>query len=61
MRWWGWGDQEHAITLPPAALALLGQEPRTTPQGNGRVELDAIALPDRICPPAPGVRSSSNT
>ena len=26
MRWWGWGEDEHAIALPPAALALLGEE-----------------------------------
>ncbi len=57
MRWWGWGEDEHAIELPPAAQALLGEElGATLDERRGRVELDAIALPEPGLPK--GARSA---
>ncbi len=45
MRWWGWGVDSDAMTLPPSAQALieggLGVKEAPAP----RVELDAIQLP----------------
>ena len=53
MRWWGWGEDEHAIELPPAAQALLGEElGATLDERRGRVELDVIALPEPGLPKA---------
>ena len=46
MRWWGWGDDEGAITLPDPALALLREELGHGRLGaRARVELEEVELP----------------
>jgi alkyldihydroxyacetonephosphate synthase len=46
MRWWGWGRDEDAIDLPPAAAELLRGELGLTGDERGtRVELGAVAVP----------------
>ncbi len=45
MRWWGWGEDEHASALPEAALALLAEELGVEPGARtARVELDDVSL-----------------
>jgi alkyldihydroxyacetonephosphate synthase len=50
MRWWGWGRDEDAIELPPAAAELLRGELGLSGDERGeRVELDAVAVgPSRL-------------
>jgi len=46
MRWWGWGRDEDAIELPPAAAELLRGELGLSGDERGtRVELDAVTVP----------------
>ena len=46
MRWWGWGRDEDAIELPPAAAELLRAELGLSGDERGtRVALDAVAVP----------------
>jgi alkyldihydroxyacetonephosphate synthase len=46
MRWWGWGRDEDAIELPPAAAELLrGELGLRGDESRVRVELDAVAVP----------------
>jgi len=54
MRWWGWGRDEDAIELPPAAAELLRGELGLTGEERGtRVELADVALaPSRLADPA---------
>ena len=32
MRWWGWGEDGHAVALPPAAETLLREELGADPE-----------------------------
>ena len=46
MRWWGWGEDEGAITLPGPALALLHEELDMDGSERGeRVALEDVELP----------------
>jgi len=46
MRWWGWGRDEDAIELPPAAAELLSGELGLSGDERGaRVDLGDVALP----------------
>jgi alkyldihydroxyacetonephosphate synthase len=46
VRWWGWGRDEDAIELPPAALELLRDELALTGEERGvRVGLEDVTLP----------------
>ena len=46
MRWWGWGRDEDAIELPPAAAGLLhGELGLRGDERGARVELSAVAVP----------------
>jgi len=46
VRWWGWGEDEGAITLPEPALALLREELGMDGSESGaRVELEEVELP----------------
>jgi alkyldihydroxyacetonephosphate synthase len=47
VRWWGWGRDEDAIELPPAALELLRAELGLDGDGRGeRVAIDRVKLPE---------------
>jgi alkyldihydroxyacetonephosphate synthase len=47
MRWWGWGEDGHAVALPPAAEALLRDELDADPEARRPpVALDEVSLPD---------------
>ena len=47
MRWWGWGEDGHAVPLPPAAEGLLRDELGADPGvRKPPVALDQVALPD---------------
>ncbi len=47
MRWWGWGEDGHAVALPPAAEALLRDGLDTDPAARRPpVALDEVSLPD---------------
>jgi alkyldihydroxyacetonephosphate synthase len=53
MRWWGWGEDGHAVSLPPAAETLLGEELGVDPGArSAHVELDKVSLPDARLPDA---------
>jgi len=41
VRWWGWGDDAHAISLPDAAAAMLRSE--LSLDGSERGELVRLA------------------
>jgi len=46
MRWWGWGRDEDAIELPPAAAGLLGEELGLDGAEQGtRVGLEQVSVP----------------
>ena len=46
MRWWGWGEDGHAVALPPAASALLRDELGTDPdERRPHVTLEAVHAP----------------
>jgi alkyldihydroxyacetonephosphate synthase len=45
MRWWGWGDPEHAPALPPHALAYLSGAIGTLSAPRPPVALDSVSLP----------------
>ena len=46
MRWWGWGRDEDAVELPPAAAELLhGELGLRGDERGGRVELEAVGVP----------------
>ena len=44
MRWWGWGTDDAAGVLPPAALPLLREELGVGGEVRGPVALDEVAL-----------------
>jgi alkyldihydroxyacetonephosphate synthase len=47
MRWWGWGEDGHAVALPAAAEALLRDELGADPEArSGHVSLGEVTLPD---------------
>ena len=50
MRWWGWGDDEGAISLPPAAEALLRDELGIEGGVRRPVALEEVRLPDPDLP-----------
>ena len=50
MRWWGWGDDAHAGTLPATAGPLLRERLGWTGGAAPAVPLDAVALPDAALP-----------
>jgi alkyldihydroxyacetonephosphate synthase len=53
MRWWGWGEDGHAVALPPAAEALLRDELGADPEARRPpVALDEVSLPDSRLPAA---------
>jgi len=53
MRWWGWGEDGHAVSLPPAAETLLQEELGVDPGArSAHVELDKVSLPDARLPAA---------
>jgi alkyldihydroxyacetonephosphate synthase len=53
MRWWGWGEDSGAITLPESALRLLRTELDMSGDGEGaRVGLEDVALPGQALPEA---------
>jgi alkyldihydroxyacetonephosphate synthase len=53
MRWWGWGEDGHAVALPPAAEALLRDELDADPEARRPpVALDDVALPESRLPAA---------
>ena len=51
MRWWGWGEDGHAVPLPAAAEALLGDELGVDPAARKPpVPLDGVTLPEGRLP-----------
>jgi alkyldihydroxyacetonephosphate synthase len=53
MRWWGWGEDGHAVSLPPAAEALLREGLDVDPAARRPpVALDDVSLPDSRLPAA---------
>ena len=51
MRWWGWGEDAHAIELPSAAEARLYKELEMQPGARtARVELGDVRLPEPALP-----------
>jgi alkyldihydroxyacetonephosphate synthase len=51
MRWWGWGEDSGAITLPAPALALLREElGMDGSEAGARVELEEVELPAPALP-----------
>jgi alkyldihydroxyacetonephosphate synthase len=47
MRWWGWGEDGHAVALPPAAEAMLRDGLDIDPEARRPpVALDEVSLPD---------------
>jgi alkyldihydroxyacetonephosphate synthase len=53
MRWWGWGEDGHAVALPPAAEALLRDELGADPElRRPPVELEKVSLPEPRLPEA---------
>jgi hypothetical protein len=53
MRWWGWGEDGHAVSLPPAAEELLREELGVEPgERRAHVELDKVSLPEPKLPAA---------
>jgi alkyldihydroxyacetonephosphate synthase len=48
MKWWGWGDPQRRLELPPAAVAGLREELEVLPEDAGEpVPLEQVALPDQ--------------
>ena len=53
MRWWGWGEDGHAVALPPAAQTLLREELEADPEARRpAVAFDQVSLPDPQLPAA---------
>jgi alkyldihydroxyacetonephosphate synthase len=51
MRWWGWGEDGHAVPLSPAAESLLRDELGADPTvRKPPVAFDQVALPERALP-----------
>src|SRR3954453_20684667 len=46
MKWWGWGDPERRLDLPPRAVDALREELDVKPEDAGEpVSLDEVSLP----------------
>ena len=53
MRWWGWGEDGNAVSLPPAAETMLRDGLGVDPAArNPPVALDEVSLPDPRLPAA---------
>jgi alkyldihydroxyacetonephosphate synthase len=53
MRWWGWGEDGHAVQLPPAAGGLLRDELGADPETRKPpVALEQVSVPDARLPDA---------
>ncbi|HEX6582493.1 MAG TPA: FAD-binding oxidoreductase [Thermoleophilaceae bacterium] len=53
MRWWGWGEDGHAVPLPHAAETLLREELGTDPEARRPpVPFEQVTLPDSALPAA---------
>jgi alkyldihydroxyacetonephosphate synthase len=51
MRWWGWGEDGHAVPLPPAAEALLRDELEADPAARRPpVDFAQVSVPDARLP-----------
>ena len=51
MRWWGWGEDGHAVPLPPAAEALLRDELGADPEARRPpVPFEQVSVPDSRLP-----------
>jgi len=51
MRWWGWGEDGHAVPLPPAAEALLRDELGADPEARRPpVAFEQVSVPDSRLP-----------
>jgi alkyldihydroxyacetonephosphate synthase len=51
MRWWGWGEEGHQVTLPEPALALLRDELGADPSARHEpVALEDVRLPEPRLP-----------
>jgi len=51
MRWWGWGEDGHAVRLPPVAESMLRDELGTDPATRRPpVGMEQVALPDSRLP-----------
>ena len=47
MRWWGWGEDGHAVALPPAAETLLREELDADPEARRpHVSMEEVSVPD---------------
>src|SRR4051794_7692744 len=47
MKWWGWGDPEHRVELPEAAVAAVSEELGVGPDDGGEpVSIDQVSLPE---------------
>jgi hypothetical protein len=48
MKWWGWGDPERRLDLPPGAVGALREELGVKPEDAVEpVSLDQVSLPER--------------
>lgn len=45
MRWWGWGDPEHPVALPPQAIGFLTDTIGAPPRPRPPVALEHVRLP----------------
>jgi alkyldihydroxyacetonephosphate synthase len=53
MRWWGWGEDGHAVPLPPAAETLLREELGADPEARRPpVSLEQVSVADSRLPDA---------
>jgi alkyldihydroxyacetonephosphate synthase len=53
MRWWGWGEDGHAVALPPAAETLLREELEADPSARRPpVPFDQVTVADSRLPAA---------
>jgi alkyldihydroxyacetonephosphate synthase len=60
MRWWGWGEDGHAVPLPPAAQRLLGEELGADPSvRRPPVAFEQVSVPDVRLPGAARERLAS--
>ncbi len=51
MRWWGWGEDGHAVPLPPAAETLLRDELGVDPEARRPpVPFEQVSVPDSRLP-----------
>jgi len=50
VRWWGWGEDSQALTLPPAAGEALRQELGLAGAPSHRVALEEVRLPEPALP-----------